>query len=263
MIKKPNMDIQFKILIVFHHLVLLTLFFIEWDLSYLWFTLAGWILFGKIGGEIGYHRLTAHRSFETARWKEIILVLLGAMTCLGSSYGWVGGHRIHHRYSDTTKDPQSPVHNKWYDVWLVNWPKVKFSPKLVSDLTKDRLHVLLHKHYLEFVFIVYGIIALFDYKIALFLISASAVWTFHTSSILVDIVGHKWGYRNFDTPDNSRNNTWMNILMLGSGLHNNHHANSSSPYYKVKWWEWDVPGLFIKYFLIKNAVSPTNKNSSS
>jgi stearoyl-CoA desaturase (delta-9 desaturase) len=74
---------------------------------------------------------------------------------------------------------------------------------------------------------------------------------FHSSSILVDIVSHKWGYRNFETNDNSRNNTWVNILMLGSGLHNNHHANSSSPYYGVKKWEWDLPGQFIKYFLIK------------
>ena len=249
-LKRPDMDKQFKILIVFHHLMLLMLFFIEWQSYYFWFTFAGWILFGKIGGEIGFHRLTAHRSFKTARWKEVLLVLLGSMSCLGSSYGWCGTHRIHHRYSDTKKDPQSPVHNKWYNVWLVNWPKVKFSPKLVSDLTVDKLHTLLHKRYLEFVVVVYATVALIDLKLAIFLISASAVWTFHTSSIIVDIVGHKWGYRNFDTPDNSKNNTWTNVLMLGSGLHNNHHANSNSPFYGVKKWEWDLPGWFIKHFLI-------------
>lgn len=250
-LKRPNMDIQFKILITFHHLILCSLFFIDWSYSYLWLTFIGWILFGKIGGEIGFHRLSAHKSFTTSRWKEIILVLLGSLNFLGSSYGWVGTHRIHHRYSDTKKDPQSPLHNKWYDVWLVNWPLVKFSPKIISDLASDKFHAFLHKHYLEFVIVVYVIIALIDFRTALFLFSASAVWMFHSSSILVDIVSHKWGYRNFSTTDNSRNNTWVNILMLGSGLHNNHHANSSSPYYAVKKWEWDLPGLFIKYFLIK------------
>ena len=169
------MDIQFKILITFHHLILCSLFFIDWSYSYLWLTFIGWILFGKIGGEIGFHRLSAHKSFTTSRWKEIILVLLGSLNFLGSSYGWVGTHRIHHRYSDTKKDPQSPLHNKWYDVWLVNWPLVKFSPKIISDLASDKFHAFLHKHYLEFVIVVYVIIALIDFRTALFLFSASAV----------------------------------------------------------------------------------------
>ena len=166
MIKRPNMDIQFKILIIFHHLILLSLFFIDWNINDLLLTFAGWILFGKIGGEIGFHRLCAHRSFQTKRWKEIILVLLGSLNFLGSSYGWVGTHRIHHRYSDTKKDPQSPLHNKWYNVWLVNWPMVKFSPKIISDLATDPFHNFLHRHYLEFVILVYGITALINFKFA-------------------------------------------------------------------------------------------------
>jgi stearoyl-CoA desaturase (delta-9 desaturase) len=75
---------------------------------------------------------------------------------------------------------------------------------------------------------------------------------FHSSSILVDIVSHKWGYRNFDTEDNSRNNTWVNLFLLGSGgLHNNHHANSNIPYTNIKPGEIDTIGWFIKHFLIK------------
>lgn len=251
MFKRPNMDVQFKILIVCHHLLALSLFFLDW--SWHWFLLSflGWILFGKIGGEIGYHRLCAHRSFKTSPLKENILILLGSLACLGSSYGWCGTHRIHHRYSDTPKDPQSPLHNKWYNVWLVNWKPVKFSPKLVSDLLENPLHIWLHKHYLEFVISTFLLLSIIDIRIPIFLISIASIWTFHTSSIIVDIIGHKWGYRNFDTPDNSRNNTWTNILMLGSGLHNNHHANSSSPFYKVKPYEWDLPGVLIKHVLME------------
>jgi stearoyl-CoA desaturase (delta-9 desaturase) len=248
---KLDMDKQFKILLVLHHLAVLGLFFIEWQWWWLGVAFAGWILFGKIGGEIGYHRLFAHRSFETSYFKERALLILGTLNCLGSSYGWVGTHRIHHRYSDTPKDPQSPIYNKWYNVWLVNWPPVKFTPKLVKDLLDDPWHVFIHKYYFVMMIAVYAALCLIDIRLAIFLISASAVWTFHTSSLIVDIVCHKWGYRNFDTKDNSRNNTWANILMLGSGLHNNHHANSQSPYYAVKKWEWDLPGLFIKYFLAK------------
>jgi len=249
--KKPNMDIQFKILIVFHHIALISLFFIDWTYHWLLLSFFGWILFGKIGGEIGFHRLFAHRSFETNMYIQRILLLLGSLNCLGSSYGWVGTHRIHHRYSDTNKDPQSPIFYKWYNVWLVNWVPVKFSPKLVKDLITDSWHLFFHKNYFLFILIIYTILLLIDIRIAVFLLSMSAVWTFHTSSLLIDIVCHKWGYRNFDTRDNSKNNTLVNVLMLGSGLHNNHHANSQSPYYAVKRFEWDIPGLFIKYFLVK------------
>lgn len=249
--KKPNMDIQFKILIVFHHIVLFSLFFIDWTYHWLLLSLVGWILFGKIGGEIGFHRLFAHRSFETNLYIKRTLLLLGSLNCLGSSYGWIGTHRIHHRYSDTAKDPQSPIYYKWYNIWLVNWVPVKFSPKLVKDLINDPWHLFLHKHYFVFVVLVYIILCLIDIRVAIFFVSVSAVWTFHTSSLLIDIVCHKWGYRNFDTKDNSKNNTLVNILMLGSGLHNNHHANSQSPYYAVKKFEWDLPGLFIKYCLQK------------
>jgi len=249
MIRRPDMDIQFKILIVSHHLMLLSLFFIDWSWHWLLLSLVGWILFGKIGGEIGFHRLTAHKSFETTRLKKIFLIIMGSLTCLGSSYGWAGTHRIHHRYSDTTKDPQSPMHLKWYDVWLVNWKPVKFSPSLVKDLLDDPLHARLHKNYLEFVLFTYLLLALIDFRIPLFLISVSSVWTFHTSSIFIDIVCHKWGYRNFETTDNSKNNTWVNIILLGSGgLHNNHHSHSHLPTTNMKPGEIDTMGWLIKNY---------------
>lgn len=248
---KFNMDLQFKILIVFHHLVLVSLFFIDWSLSWLLLSVLGYILFSKIGGEIGFHRYFAHRSFSTTKWKERLLLILGCFNCLGSSYGWVGTHRIHHRYSDTAKDPQSPIHYKWYNIWLVNWIPVKFSPRLVKDLLNDPWHSFIHKYYFILMVLSYSLLAIIDIRIPIFLISVTAVYTFHTSSLLIDIVCHKWGYRNFNTSDNSRNNTWVNILMLGSGLHNNHHANISSPFYKVKAYEWDLPGYIIKYGLMK------------
>lgn len=230
--------------------MLATLFFIDWSWHWLLLSFFGWILFGKIGGEIGFHRLFAHRSFKTALWKERVLLLLGSLNCLGSSYGWCGTHRIHHKHSDTAKDPQSPLHYKWYNIWLVNWIPVTFSPRLVRDFMRDPWHVFLHNNYFIFVCITYTVLALIDIRLAVFLISVSAVYTFHTSSLLIDIVCHKWGYRNFDTPDNSRNNIIVNILMLGSGLHNNHHADSKNPFYKVKPWEWDFPGYIVKYILM-------------
>ena len=90
---------------------------------------------------------------------------------------------------------------------------------------------------------------LIDWRIAVFLISVPAVVTFHSAG-LVNVFCHKWGYRHYDTPDHSTNNTWVNFLTLGSGLHNTHHAKPMSWDNRVKWWEIDLPAVIIKYLLI-------------
>src|SRR5262245_34895199 len=38
----------------------------------------------------------------------------------------------------------------------------------------------------------------------------------------VNSVGHCFGYRNYDTRDNSRNSFWVALLTFGEGWHNNH-----------------------------------------
>ena len=69
-------ELKIKSLIVGNHILALAgLIFGNWN--FLWLTLIGWILFGKIGGEIGFHRYFAHKSFITKKWKENILIFLG------------------------------------------------------------------------------------------------------------------------------------------------------------------------------------------
>ena len=71
------------------------------------------------------------------------------------------------------------------------------------------------------------------------------VLTWHISWS-VNSVTHRWGYRNFPTPDNSRNNWLVALLTLGEGWHNNHHAQPRSAALCVRWWEVDVMYLIIR-----------------
>ena len=61
---------------------------------------------------------------------------------------------------------------------------------------------------------------------------------------VVNSLGHAVGGRNFDTPDNSRNNTAVAILMLGEGLQNNHHRYPASARFSYLASETD-PGFAI------------------
>jgi fatty-acid desaturase len=66
----------------------------------------------------------------------------------------------------------------------------------------------------------------------------------------VNSVTHIWGYRNYDTPDRSRNNVIVALLVSGEGWHNNHHADPSSARQGHKWWELDLVWLAIRLLML-------------
>ena len=63
---------------------------------------------------------------------------------------------------------------------------------------------------------------------------------------MVNGVGHYWGYRNFETPDQSRNVIPVGVLIGGEELHNNHHEHAYSAKFSSQWWEFDVGWFYIR-----------------
>ncbi|MFM9011396.1 MAG: fatty acid desaturase, partial [Planctomycetota bacterium] len=56
---------------------------------------------------------------------------------------------------------------------------------------------------------------------------------------LVNSATHMWGYRNYETTDDSRNLWWVGLLGFGEGWHNNHHAYQRMAAHGHRWWELD------------------------
>ena len=57
----------------------------------------------------------------------------------------------------------------------------------------------------------------------------------------VNSVTHLWGYRNYDTDDDSRNNLFVGIISNGEGWHNNHHADPAPPGMAIAGGSWTSP----------------------
>ncbi len=57
---------------------------------------------------------------------------------------------------------------------------------------------------------------------------------------LVNSASHMWGYKNYETTDDSRNNWLVAIVAYGEGWHNNHHAYPRMAKHGHKWWEFDI-----------------------
>ncbi|MGE3776706.1 MAG: fatty acid desaturase, partial [Pirellulaceae bacterium] len=60
------------------------------------------------------------------------------------------------------------------------------------------------------------------------------------STWFVNSASHMWGYRNYETTDESRNNWWVALLTYGEGWHNNHHAYPRMANHGHRWWEIDL-----------------------
>jgi stearoyl-CoA desaturase (delta-9 desaturase) len=62
----------------------------------------------------------------------------------------------------------------------------------------------------------------------------------------VTVIGHIHGYTNHQVNDSAKNSWIANIMSLGEGWHNNHHARPYQWKQGEKWWEIDPPSWFIK-----------------
>ena len=76
----------------------------------------------------------------------------------------------------------------------------------------------------------------------------------------VNSLTHLYGYRSYETGENSRNNWLVALLASGEGWHNNHHQDPASASNSHRWWEFDAIYLFIcgleKLGLAWNVIRP-------
>ena len=76
----------------------------------------------------------------------------------------------------------------------------------------------------------------------------------------VNSATHLWGYRSFETDEDSRNNIIVGLISNGEGWHNNHHADPRSARHGHSWWEIDNTWLTIRFLawlgLATDVVAP-------
>lgn len=200
------------------------------------------------------HRYSAHRMFTMSKRWERIFHLLTYIT-QGSSYleprGYAILHRLHHAFSDTPKDPHSPRNfsgpasmmwstaKRYHDIvhgiasveprFLGGYPEWRaldrFGGSWPSRLAWGAAYVLF---YIAF---------------------ATQWWQFLLIPLhwgmgplhgaIVNWCGHRYGYRNFNCDDDSRNTLALDLVTLGELFQNNHHKHAQRPNFAVRWFELD------------------------
>jgi stearoyl-CoA desaturase (delta-9 desaturase) len=209
-------------------------------------------LTASVGISLCFHRVLTHRSVQLARPVEIFVALCGCVAWQGSPIDWVATHRKHHSNTDREGDPHSPHPDFWWGHW--GWLLVPngraqqeaLYQQYASDLLADPFYRFLQWTY-PFYQVLLGVGLYFwgGWSFVVWGIALRTVIVWH-STWLVNSATHKWGYRRFQTKENSTNLWWVAFLTYGEGWHNNHHGDPRSAVYGRRWWEFDPTWLVIR-----------------
>ena len=209
---------------------------------------------GGLGVCLGYHRLLTHGSFSTHPAVRFLFAWLGGISGEGSALVWVANHRKHHVFSDHDGDPHTPrdgglwAHMLW--IFPGRSPEVlaAHTNRWAPDLARDGGIRFLHQTFLLWHVLIGAALlgvgwALYGRDVGIswliWGLAVRMVIVFHITW-LVNSATHMWGYRNYETSDDSRNLWWVGLLAFGEGWHNNHHAFQRMACHGHKWWEVDT-----------------------
>ncbi len=200
------------------------------------------------------HRYAAHGMFTMSKgWERFFYFC--TFVCQGSSFlmprGYAILHREHHAFSDTERDPHSP--HVYPSLWTMMShtkdhyrginrgtivPEARFDGRYPSWPTIDRLADR------------WSVRLMFGFAYTMFYVEFAPHWAWAlllpihyimgpVHGAIVNWAGHKYGYRNFDIKDRSRNTLWVDFVTVGELFQNNHHRHASSPNFAQRWFELD------------------------
>lgn len=202
-----------QLLIVFYHFVFVWSLFhfnVTWQLfvgMHIVAVLYAWL----IGSEVA-HLYFAHTRYQDSLKNRLytFLVLLGG---LGSPLSFSALHRLHHKYTDTDKDPHSPTHLRWWKVYFLFWKVDRINPSIIKDFIASKFQMFVHNNsiLLHFAMVIPIVILA---PISVLFISYAVLYTFHIAGI-INVRGHAYG-----APRNAIENF---VIQFWGWRHGDHH----------------------------------------
>ena len=217
------------------------------------FLILHWYL-SLFGQTFFLHRYGAHKMFTMTKFWEKFFYIFAWIT-QGSSYlnprAYAILHRMHHAYSDTEKDPHTPHFFKEVFTMMMH------TKNIYNDVLNKRMVIeeKFDRNFTEYPAIDkiadswFTRIGFGAAYVAFYVTFANHWWMYLFLPIhflmgpihgaIVNWAGHKYGYRNFNEGDKSKNTLFLDILMMGELFQNNHHHAGSKPNFAAKWFEFD------------------------
>jgi stearoyl-CoA desaturase (delta-9 desaturase) len=202
------------------------------------------------------HRHLAHCSLSLHPFLSHFFRFWLWLTTGTISREWAAIHRAHHAYCETDQDPHSPnvlgiytVLFKGYELYKKATKNNEILKKYGQGMPNDWLERHLYSKYSHA-----GILCMLfiDFILlkehGLWIWALQMIWIPFWAAGFINGVGHFKGYRNFDSPDFSKNILPLALFVGGEELHNNHHAFPYSAKLSFYWYEFDIGWMYISVF---------------
>ncbi len=208
-----------------------------------------------VGVTVYLHRHTAHRSLDL-HWSVSHFFRMWLWLTTGMvTKEWAAIHRKHHAKVETAEDPHSPQIEGinsvlWGGVFLYGKEKKKKETveRYGFGAPEDWIERNVYTPHCEkgIYLLLAANVAVFGDWIGLAIWGVQMVWIPFWAAGVINGIGHYFGYRNFQSEDESRNIVPFGIIIGGEELHNNHHAFPTSAKLSNKWYEFDLGWGYIK-----------------
>ncbi|HCW06207.1 MAG TPA: acyl-CoA desaturase [Cytophagales bacterium] len=220
------------------------------------------------------HRYASHHAFTMNKFTEKVFFVL-TWIFQGSNYlspfGYGVMHRMHHAFADTENDPHSPKYDE--TIWNMMWKtKTIYSgiangtmivDKRFSDgVPRWEAFDKIARSWPSRIFwagIYIAFYATFATSWWLWLLLPFQFLLSPIHGAIINWFAHKYGYRNYEVGDTSKNFLPVDFLMMGESYHNNHHKHGARANFGgVRWHEID-PTYYIIKLLDKLGVIEISK----
>jgi stearoyl-CoA desaturase (Delta-9 desaturase) len=201
------------------------------------------------------HRCQAHRALDMHPALSHFFRFWLWLTTGMITKEWAAIHRKHHAKCETEDDPHSPrIHGINKILWggVVLYVKESYKKDVIEryghstpdDWLERNIYTPLNK---------WGIAVAAAIDVLLFGPLAGALiwgvqmlWIPFWAAGVINGIGHYFGYRNFQTEDDSTNIVPWAAWIGGEELHNNHHAYPTSAKFSIRPYEFDLGWLYIR-----------------
>jgi stearoyl-CoA desaturase (delta-9 desaturase) len=214
---------------------------------------------GGISITMGYHRLFAHRSYRAHWLIRYPLLVLGTSTFQGPILQWASDHRLHHKYTDTDRDPYNITKGFNYAHWGWLFHKNAARNKLVDveDLQADPVIMFQFKYYAPLaLFLGYGLPCLVagyfwgDYRGGFLIGGVLCKTLLQHCTFFINSLAHTWGEANWSDGRTARDSHLVSFMTWGEGIHNFHHEFPHDYRNGVHWHHYD-PGKWLIWITSK------------
>jgi stearoyl-CoA desaturase (Delta-9 desaturase) len=207
------------------------------------------------GVTVYLHRCQAHRALDVHPVVSHFFRFWLWLTTGMITKEWAAIHRKHHAKCETEEDPHSPrIHGINKILWggVILYVKESHNPETMTryghgtpdDWLERNVYTPMNKW--GIMLLVAIDVALFGVVPGLIIYGIQLAWIPFWAAGVINGLGHYFGYRNFQTADDSTNMVPIAAWIGGEELHNNHHAYPTSAKFSQRWYEFDLGWMYIR-----------------